>query len=78
MRKQGAAPVSQTGRGRIDKGDARRIARLRGIAGLFWLQPKIWQDARIRELALTFSPETIATLTGRSFRDVLAVIEGWQ
>lgn len=52
-----------------------RSSSRRGIAGLFWLMPEAQQRARIRELAKTLSPETIATIARRSYRETLAIIE---
>jgi len=37
--------------------------------------PEAQQRARIRELAKTLSPETIATIARRSYRETLAIIE---
>lgn len=52
--------------------------RTPSIAGLFWAMPEAWQRKRIQDLSRTFSPETIATLSRRSLRDVNSIIEACQ
>jgi hypothetical protein len=53
----------------------RRTPLNQGIAGLFWLKSPAEQHARVRELARSLSPETIATVTRLTLREVISIIE---
>jgi hypothetical protein len=54
----------------------RRTRANQGIAGLFWLKSPAEQHARVRELSRSrLSPETIATVTRLTLREVMSIIE---